>query len=112
MPQATQASGDALKVGSTLLQDPHRQPQALTPHATHVILVTAGSRLRPCMRVSVLPLAALQVPRSRCHLQRPDVKCVVRQTTGPTTRPSVPSPPSRGPSSFNPCWSAWHTLVG
>ncbi|KAJ7071699.1 hypothetical protein C8F01DRAFT_1245292 [Mycena amicta] len=74
---------------------------------TGVMLVTPGSRLSPRIPGSVPPLAG---SRSRRHLRLPDIKSVVR-TTAVTTRPSAPSPPSRGPSSFDLRLSAVHALV-
>ncbi|KAJ7048734.1 hypothetical protein C8F01DRAFT_1266617 [Mycena amicta] len=74
---------------------------------TGVMLVTPGSRLSPRIPGSVPPLAG---SRSRRHLRLPDIKSVVR-TTAVTTRPSAPSPPSRGPSSFDLRLSAVHALL-
>ncbi|KAJ7061932.1 hypothetical protein C8F01DRAFT_1360497 [Mycena amicta] len=95
---------------------------------TGVMLVTPGSRLSPRIPGSVPPLAALQVPVPAvicgCQTSSPSFECVPSvstssrpsfddswQTTAVTTRPSAPSPPSRGPSSFDLRLSAVHALV-
>ncbi|KAJ7050089.1 hypothetical protein C8F01DRAFT_1237957 [Mycena amicta] len=112
---------------------PRPPPPPSTTSSSHssktgVMLVTPGSRLSPRIPGSVPPLAALQVPVPAvicgCQTSSPSFECVPSvstssrpsfddswQTTAVTTRPSAPSPPSRGPSSFDLRLSAVHALV-